>query len=163
MLFMKYPVSLNVVRKLKVSDSIVFTGRFVLLSDAAFQRIINYERAEGLVPDFIKNEIVCFGRIEKNFVKPIPSKKFENFLEKAFLYGVVSVIAFDASLDESIFKRFSRVLFVSESEVRPTSTRILTYADLGEDAVYEIEVERLFMRVAIDSKGNRTSLEVEQS
>lgn len=159
---MKYPVSLNVVRKLKASDLIVFTGKLIVIGEIAFERVINYERAEGLVPDFIKNELICLGRIEKNSVKPIPSKTFERFLEKAFLYGVVSVIAFDTSLDDSAFKRFSRVLFVPESEVRPLSQRILAYADLNQDAVYEIEVERLMMRVAIDSKGNKTSLEVRQ-
>ncbi|AJC74353.1 hypothetical protein AJ81_09390 [Pseudothermotoga hypogea DSM 11164 = NBRC 106472] len=160
MLFIKYPVSLNVVRKLKASDQIVFTGRFVILGEAAFQRIINYERAEGLIPDFIKNELICLGRIEQSFVKPIPSKSCEQFLEKAFLYGAVSVIAFDTNLNETTFRRFSRVLFVPESEIRPISERILAYSDLDQDAVYEVEVERLVMRVAIDSKGNKTSLEV---
>jgi tartrate dehydratase beta subunit/fumarate hydratase class I family protein len=160
MLFVKYPVSLNVVRKLKASDQIVFTGRLVLLGEAAFQRIVNYERAEGLIPDFIKNELICLGRVEQNIVKPIPSKSCEQFLEKAFLYGAVSVVAFDTSLDETAFKRFSRVLFVPESEVRPISQRMVAYADLDQDAVYEIEVERLVMRVAIDSKGNKMSLEV---
>jgi tartrate dehydratase beta subunit/fumarate hydratase class I family protein len=37
---------------------------------------------------------------------------------------------------------------------------MVAYADLDQDAVYEIEVERLVMRVAIDSKGNKMSLEV---
>ncbi|MCS7174945.1 hypothetical protein [Pseudothermotoga sp.] len=160
MIFMKYPLSLNIVRKLKVSDVVSFTGKIVLVGEAAFQRIVNYERAEGLIPDFIKGELVCFGFVEQGLVRGIPAKNCEPFLEKAFLYGATSIIAFDSKIDEALFKKFARVLFVPESEIRPSMQRIIAHVDLDREAVHEIEVSRLIMRVAIDSKGNRTTLEV---
>lgn len=161
MIFIKYPVSLNIIRRLKASDIVSFTGKIVLIGETAFKRIINYERAEGLVPDFIKGELVCFGSIEQNSVKGIPAKNCEPFLEKAFLYGATSIIAFDSKFDDAFFKRFGRVLFVPESEIKPLSQRTVAHVDLGQEAVHEIEVSRLVMRVVIDSRGNKTALEVE--
>lgn len=47
MLVMRYPLSLNVIRRLKPSDLVKYTGRVVVLSRAAFERIVTYEKAEG--------------------------------------------------------------------------------------------------------------------
>ncbi|WP_041081657.1 hypothetical protein [Thermotoga profunda] len=162
MLVIRYPLSLNVLRRLKASDLVKYTGRIIVLSRRAFERIITYEKAEGLVPEYINGELICFGSLQNDSVQLLEIKDHEDFLEKSFLFGVVSVLSKSAKASNFYFKRYARVMFVPTCDVTVKSFRILAHADLKNEAVVEVEVEDLLMRVAIDSKGCTKTVGVDQ-
>lgn len=162
MLVMRYPLSLNVIRRLKASDFVKYTGRIIVLSKTAFERIVTYEKAEGLIPEYINGELICFGSVHNNSVQLLEAKEYEDFLEKSFLFGAVSILSENSKVSNFYFKRYARVMFVPTCDVTVKSFRILAYADLKHEAVMEIETEDLLMRVAIDSKGFTKAVEVDQ-
>jgi len=162
MLVMRYPLSLNVIRRLKVSDLVKYTGRIILLSRSAFERIVTYEKAEGLIPEYMNGELICFGSLQNNSVQLLGAGDYEDLLERCFLFGAVSVLSKNSKVSNFYFKRYSRVMFVPTCDVTVKSFRILAYADLKSEAVAEIEVEDLLMRVAIDSKGSTRAVEVDR-
>lgn len=162
MLVMRYPLSLNVIRRLKASDLVKYTGRIIVLSKTAFERIVTYEKAEGLIPEYINGELICFGSVHNNSVQFLEAKEYEDFLEKSFLFGAVSILSENSKVSNFYFKRYARVMFVPTCDVTAKSFRILAYADLKNEAVMEIETEDLLMRVAIDSKGFTKAVEVDQ-
>ncbi len=162
MLVIRYPLSVNVVRRLKASDLVKYTGRIIVLSRPAFERIVVYEKAEGLIPEYINGELICFGSVQGDSVKLLQAREYEDLLEKAFLFGAVSVLSKDSKISNFYFKRYARAMFVPTCDVTGRSFRILAYADLKNESVMEVEVEDLLMRVAIDSKGCTKALEVDQ-
>ncbi len=162
MLVIRYPLSLNVARRLKASDLVKYTGRMILLSKPAFERALVYEKAEGLIPDYMSGEIICFGRLQNNSAQLLEPVEFEDYLEKSFLFGAVAVLSKNAKINNFNFRRYARVMFVPVSDITIKSSKILAYTDLKNEAVFEVEVEDLLMRVAIDSRGNTKTVEVEQ-
>ncbi len=160
MIVIRYPLSLNVARKLTIKDTVRYSGRIVLVSREAFDRIILYEKAEGLIPEFITGEIVLFGEITPNKLGVVFDENFEPFLEKVFLFGAVGVISNTQNVTNHYFKRFSRVMFVPMSRIEIISERIIAYADLEDKAIREIQVQNLLLRVAVDSQGNIRKVEI---
>ncbi|AEH50611.1 hypothetical protein [Pseudothermotoga thermarum] len=159
MLVIRYPLSLNVARKLTVKDIVKYTGRMILISREAFERIIFYEKAEGLIPEFIMGEIVVFGSITPNKLGVVFEESFEPFLEKIFLFGAVAVVSDVPVVSNHYFKRFARIMFAPVSNIEVLSNRTIAYADLQDKAVREIEVQDLMLRVVIDSEGNTRRVE----
>ncbi len=159
MLVIRYPLSLNVARKLTVKDVVKYSGRIILVSREAFERIVLYEKAEGLVPDFVTGEIVAFGNITPNKLEIVFEENFEPFLEKIFLFGAVGIVSSVLAVSNQHFKRFARIMFTPISNVEVLSQRVISYADLEDKAVREIEVQDIMMRVVIDSQGNTRRVE----
>ncbi|ABV33912.1 MULTISPECIES: hypothetical protein [Pseudothermotoga] len=161
MLVIRYPASLNVIRKLKTSDIVKYTGKLTVLSRQALERIIFYERAEGLIPDFMNGELICFGSIKEGFLNILSARDFEDLFEKIFLFGSVGIISKANSANPFYFKRYGRVMFTAMEKPVAKSFKILAYSDLKSNAVMEVEVEDLLMRVTIDSRGTTKHVEVE--
>lgn len=115
-----------------------------------------------MIPDYINGELICFGSVQDNSVQLLEAREYEDFLEKSFLFGAVSILSKNSKVSSFYFKRYARVMFVPTCDVTFKSFRILAHADLKNEAVVEIEVEDLLMRVAIDSKGSTKTVGVDQ-
>ncbi|MCD6550651.1 MAG: tartrate dehydratase [Thermotoga sp.] len=145
---LRYPVSLNVIRRLTSGDVVHYIGKIVVVDKDTVDIIEKYERSEGIKLYDLTGEIVAVGRFKKNkfFFQEIT----EEILEKLFLMGVNGVIL-NKKLTFSVTKRFSRVLFELLEEMK--GSRKMVYKTPDGKKLEELEVEGLTLRVIQDSSG----------
>ncbi|WP_038054384.1 tartrate dehydratase [Thermotoga sp. Mc24] len=148
MIVLRYPVSLNVIRKLKTGDVVYYTGKIVVMDRSVVDVLEKYEKYEGTKLYDLTGEIVVLGTFRKNQLQF--QEMSEELLEKLFLLGVNGVIL-EKAHPFSATKRFSRVLFEPLEEIR--GTRRMIYKTLDDKKLEELEVERLVLRVVQDSSG----------
>ncbi len=145
MLVIKYPLSWSVAKRLREGDEVRYTGKIVYLSKEALIRMENYMKLEGRYPYDISGEIVYVKEIS-----PI-------FVESIYKLGASAVlIDKNIPVDENtalMVKKYERPLF--ESEKITGEEIVKMYPDLGENALKEIWVESLPMKVAISKRSER--------
>ena len=143
LIVLRYPLSWSVAKKLREGDEVRYYGKIVYVSHRALERMENYYRAEGSFPYDLMGELV--------FVKdgsPL-------FIEDVFKMGASGIVK-EENLSISkeslkLSKRFKRPVF--EAERIDGQESIKLYSDLDDDAVKEIWVDSLKMRVIADSGG----------
>ncbi|RKX35798.1 MAG: hypothetical protein DRP19_04375 [Thermotogae bacterium] len=159
MIVLNYPFSVNVIRKLKLGDKLRYSGKIIVLSPEAIERMLMYSKAEGSFPLTLSGQLVCFGQMEKGEVKMSSIDEMVPLIEKCFLNGAISIVGKYKGLSSYLFKRFGRILITPLEKLRGNS-KVIMYTDLKEKAVHEIEVENIVMKVSIDSRGNTYTVEV---
>jgi tartrate dehydratase beta subunit/fumarate hydratase class I family protein len=145
---LRYPVSLNVIRRLTSGDVVHYIGKIVVVDKEVVDIIEKYEKSEGIKLYDLTGEIVTVGRFDKN--KFFFQEVTEEVLEKLFLMGVSGVVLNKRS-NFPVAKRFSRVLFEPLEEVK--GTRKVVYKTPDGKKLEELEVEGLTLRVIQDSSG----------
>ena len=148
MIVIRYPVSLNVIRKLKTGDVVYYTGKIVVMDRSVVDVLEKYERYEGTKLYDLTGEIAVLGTFRKNKLQF--QEMSEELLEKLFLLGVNGVIL-EKVHPFSATKRFSRVVFEPLEEVM--GTRRVIYKTPDNKKLEELEVEKLILRVVQDSSG----------
>lgn len=143
LIVLRYPLSWGVAKKLKKGDEVRYYGKIVYVSQKALERMENYYKAEGSFPYDLMGELVLI-----KDGSPI-------FIEDVFKMGASGIVKEeDLSISREslkLSKRFKRPFF--ETEVVKGHESVKLYSDLNEDAVKEIWVDSLRMRVIADSGG----------
>ena len=143
MIVLRYPLSWGVAKKLKKGDEVRYYGKIVYVSHRALERMENYYRAEGSFPYDLMGELVLV-----KDGSPL-------FIEDVFKMGASAVLKEEElSISKEslkLTKRFKRPLFETKKVDGQESVKL--YSDLDEDAVKEIWVDSLSMRVIADSGG----------
>lgn len=146
MLVIKYPLSWNVAKRLRIGDKVKYSGKIVYLSYKALLRMENYMKLEGRYPYDIAGEVV--------FVK----ESSPIFLESVYKLGASGVLK-ESNLGISeetkrIISRFERPLF--ETGKVEGQEIVKLYSDLGEEALKEIWVNSLEMEVIASCRGDKS-------
>ncbi|PLV56802.1 tartrate dehydratase [Thermotoga sp. SG1] len=145
---LRYPVSLNVVRRLTSGDVVHYIGKIVVMDKEVVDVIERYEKSEGIKLYDLTGEIAVVGRFDKN--KFLFQEVIEEVLEKLFLMGVSGVILNERT-NFPVAKRFSRVIFEPLEELK--GSRKVVYKTPDGKKLEELEVEGLTLRVIQDSSG----------
>jgi len=153
---LRYPVSINVVKKLKCNDIVKYSGKLVLLSEESLKKLVSYKELEGSYPYDLIGEIILTA-YWKEF--PIFFNPSEEFLENIFSMGAVGVILELRERNLSILRKLSRVVFKPLDEIKG-SVREVLYKELSEKALREIWVDGINLKVILDSKGKYVKSEV---
>ena len=156
MIVLKYPISINIARKLKCNDIVRYSGKLVLLSEESLKKLISYKKLEGSYPYDLIGEIVLPAYWKES---PIFFNPSEEFLENIFNMGAVGVILELNESNLSILRKLSRVVFKPLEEIKGNVKEVL-YKELGEKALREIWVNGINLKVILDSKGKYIKSEV---
>ncbi len=144
MIVLRYPLSWSIARKLREGDEIKYYGKIVFISNRALKRMKNYYKAEGSFPYDLMGELVLIKETSPIFIEDVL---------KMGVSGVVKEKDLNLSKESlNLSRRFSKPFF--EVDRIEGQENVKLYADLEENAVKEIWVDSLPMKVIADSGGN---------
>ena len=141
MLVVRYPLTWGIARKLRKGDEIRYYGKIVYVSRKALERMENYYRAEGSFPYDLMGELVYIREGSPLFIEDVL---------KMGASGIVKEKNLELSGETlKLSERFQRPFF--EVDEIKGEENVKLYADLEEDALKEIWVDSLEMRVIAGS------------
>ncbi len=158
MIVLKYPISANVVKRLKCGDVVRYSGKLVFLSEESLEKMSSYKELEGSYPYDLIGEIVLTAHWKGAPVFFDPS---DEFLEKIFTMGAVGVILELSEKNLRTLRNFSKVVFKPLNEIKGNVREVL-YKELGEKALREIWVDNIALKVILDSRGKYVKSEVKR-
>ena len=162
------PITAEMVKRLKIGDSIMLSGIVYTARDAAHLRMFNSSQ-KGETPPFDYNGAVVFyaGPCPAPPGKPIGSVgpttagRMDAYSPSLIQAGLKIMIGKGNRSPEVIdaIKRFDGLYLIAVGGVAALmakcvrSSQIIAYDDLGTEAIRRLEVENLPLIVAIDSTG----------
>ena len=158
--------------ELKAGDCVFLSGKIYTARDAAHQRLQQlYENGDNLPEgiDFNNALIYYVGPVAAvndeviGPAGPTTAKRMDKYsrfmLEDLNISGMIGKGERDNST-VALIKKHAAVYFAAVGGAAClisksiTAARIVAFADLGMEAIYELEVENMPLIVAVDSKGN---------
>ena len=137
----RYPLTWGIARKLRKGDEIRYYGKIVYVSRKALERMENYYKAEGSFPYDLMGELVYIREGSPLFIEDIL---------KMGASGIVKEKNLELSGETlKLSERFQRPFF--EVDEVKGEENVKLYADLEEDALKEIWVDSLEMKVIAGS------------
>ncbi|WP_448375349.1 FumA C-terminus/TtdB family hydratase beta subunit [Fervidobacterium sp.] len=152
--------------ELKAGQEVKFTGKLLVMRDAAHKRLIEVEKQTGTLPIILEGQIIFYAGPTfsngKMVIGPTTSKRMDGFLEYTLSKGIIATIGKGVRTEEAIeaIKKYRAPYFVAPSgcaaylSERIKDWRIAAFEDLGPEAIYEISVEDFPLIVLIDCNGN---------
>ncbi|ABS60383.1 FumA C-terminus/TtdB family hydratase beta subunit [Fervidobacterium nodosum] len=150
-------------KKLNVGEMFEYTGKLIVMRDAAQKRLVEMEDNGKTLPVELKNALVFYagptfskGNI---IIGPTTSKRMDRFLEFLGRHGVIGTIGKGERTPEGVetIKKYKMIYFVTPSGCaaylgkKIKSWKVVAFEDLGPEAVYEIEVENFPLLVVISA------------
>jgi len=151
---------------LKIGDEVRFTGKLLVMRDAAHKRLIDIEKQTGVLPITLEGQVIfyagptfCNGKM---VIGPTTSKRMDKFLNYTLSKGVVATIGKGRRTPDAIeaIKKHRAPYFVAPSgcaaylSTKIKDWRIAIFEELGPEAIYEITVEDFPLIVATDCNGD---------
>jgi len=167
--YLKTPISSADLQNLKIGDKVLITGKIFTARDAAHQRLMQLLDTGQALPFDIRGAIIYYaGPAPARPGRPIGSvgpttsyrmDKFTPPLLRAGLKGMIGKGERGQNVIDSIVSNQAIYLaavggaaVVAAQAVK--SARLIAFAELGPEAIYELEVEHFPVFVAIDIYGN---------
>ena len=162
------PLTKDIIKKLKVGDEVLLTGRIYTARDAAHKRIYECIKKKKKLPIRLRNNIIYYcGPAPAMPHKaigscgPTTARRMDGFSNLLLAKGLSGMIGKGDRSKETkdAIRKYKGIYFVTiggagaylASKVK--KARIAAYKDLGPEAIYEFLVEDFPVIVAIDSKG----------
>lgn len=162
------PLTQESINKLKCGDVVYITGKIYTARDAAHKRLVDLINNNKELPIDVKNQIIYYvgptpakpGKVIGS-AGPTTSYRMDPFTPMLLELGLKGMIGKGARSDEVIkeIKKHKSVYFSAVGGAAALisksikSARIITYEDLGAEAIRELYVEDFPAIVAIDSNG----------
>jgi len=166
--YLSTPLTEEKIKKLKAGDIIYLSGTVFGARDAAHKRIIESIKQDEKLPVDLKDATLFYtgpaptppGK-KSGSIGPTTSARMDNLTEPMLQCGVKAMIGKGKRSDalKELLKKYKSVYLVSLGGVsaflstKVKNIRVVAYADLGAEAVYEIEVKDLPLFVAYDIYG----------
>lgn len=141
MLVVRYPLTWGIAKKLRKGDEIRYYGKIVYVSRKALERMENYYKAEGSFPYDLIGELVYIKEGSPLFVEDVLKMGASGIVKERDLHLSWETL--------KLSERFQRPFF--EVDEVKGEENVKLYADLEEDALKEIWVDSLEMRVIAGS------------
>lgn len=165
---LKTPLTKSEIQKLKIGQEVFLSGKIFTARDQAHKRLAEVIRKGKQLPVGLKGQIIYYcgptltpkGRVVGS-CGPTTSSRMDEFtpvLLKAGLKGIIGKGSRSQDVIKAI-KKYKAVYFLTYSGCGAllsryvSKKRLVAYADLGPEAIYELEVKDFPLIVAIDSKG----------
>jgi len=163
------PLNSAELTQLKIGDKVTLSGKIYTARDVAHQRLIKLLESGQPLPFKLEGAVIYYagpaparpGR-PVGSVGPTTSYRMDRFTPQLLNAGLKAMIGKGErgrNVTESIVANRAVYLIavggaavVSAQTVR--TARVIAFEDLGPEAIYEMEVERFPVFVAIDTNGN---------
>ncbi len=152
--------------KLKVGDYLEFDGELIVMRDAAQNRLLELKLKGQDFPVNLRGKIVFYagptfanGRM---IIGPTTSKRMDKYLHMLLENGVIATVGKGTRSEHAreLIRKFKAPYFVAPSGCAAylstcvVSWEVLTFEDLGPEAIYRVEVKKFPLVVYIDASGN---------
>ena len=157
------------VRVAKVGETILLSGTIISARDAAHQRIEELFNSKTGIPVSLENMLIYYlgptptreGKIIGS-CGPTSSYRMDNFIETTYKLGSIGSIG---KGERSVFvtglvKKYRAPYLVTFGGASAylagcvTRSKLIAFPDLGTEAIYQLELSRFPVIVAIDIYGN---------
>lgn len=165
---LKTPLTKSEIQKLKIGQEVFLSGKIFTARDQAHKRLVELIRKGKQLPVGLKGQIIYYsgptltpkGRIIGS-CGPTTASRMDKFTPALLKAGLKGMVGKGARSEEAIraIKKYKAVYFLTYAGCGALLSqcvrkkRLVTYADLGPEAIYELEVKDFPLIVAIDSKG----------
>lgn len=156
------------IEKLKIGDEVLLNGKIYTARDQAHKRLVEAIRKGKQLPVGLKGQIIYYcgstltpkGRVIGS-CGPTTSSRMDEFTPVLLKAGLKGMLGKGSRSQEVIkaIKKYKAVYFLTYSGCGAllsryvSKKRLVAYADLGPEGIYELEVKDFPLIVAVDSKG----------
>lgn len=163
-------MKVNEIEKLKIGELLQYTGELIVMRDAAHQRLLELFSKNSQLPVDLNEKIVFYAgpanppkNAKIGAIGPTTSERMDKYLEMIFKLGVLATVGKGKRNDLAVKLciKYKRVYFITPSGAAAylskclKDIRVLAFAELGPEAIYNINVKDFPLMVAIDTSGNQ--------
>ena len=168
MKIIKTPLKNRDLTRLKVSETIIFSGVIYTARDQAHKKLIELIKKRKKLPFTIKNTIIYYCGPTPNpkgktigSCGPTTSNRMDNFAGPLLKRGLLGMIGKGrrSRRVRELIKKYKAVYFLAPSgcgallATKVLSKKLVCFKELGPEAVYQLRVKDFPLIVGIDSKG----------
>lgn len=154
--------------RLKAGDELLLSGFVLTARDQAHKRVVTLIRQKKKLPLDLRGRIIYYcGPTETPRGKiigscgPTTASRMDNFTEPLLKSGLLGMIGKGRRSQKvrKAIKKYKAIYFIAPAGCgaliagKVISKKLLCFADLGPEAIYQLEVKDLPLIVAIDSQG----------
>lgn len=154
----------DVLRNLNPGESVLLSGEIYTARDAAHKRIQNFYEKNGIMPFDIKDKIIFYAgpcpAAEGEVIGPIgptTSARMDKYCELLYSQGLLATLGKGerSTLAKEAIKKYNGKYFTTQGGIAcllercVKSCEIITFEDLGPEAVRKLYVEKLPVKVEI--------------
>ena len=163
------PVDENLVRSLRAGDTVLITGVIYTGRDAAHKRLCELLKKGEPLPVDVKNSIIYYvgptpakpGRAIGS-AGPTSSYRMDPYAEPLMQQGLKVMVGKGSRSEgyKQLLKKYGGVYLSAiggaAASISETIKKceVVTYEDLGAEAIHRLEVENFYAIVTYDSEGN---------
>lgn len=164
------PLEQNIIKSLNAGDEVFISGTIFTARDAAHKRLCSLLKQNSALPLDLSGQIIYYtgpspskpGKKSFGSAGPTTSGRMDRYspalIEKAGLRGMIGKGTRDSTVIDSI-KTFGCIYFSAIGGAGALLAQsikkheIVCYEDLGPEAIYKLDVEKMPAIVTIDSAG----------
>ncbi|MFH1281172.1 MAG: FumA C-terminus/TtdB family hydratase beta subunit [Candidatus Omnitrophota bacterium] len=162
------PIDLNKIKLLKAGQEVFLSGTIYTARDQAHKRMIEAIKGGKRLPFELKGAVIYYcGPTQTSKGKvigscgPTTSSRMDIFTNPLLIKGLGGMIGKGSRSREvsGAIKKYKRIYFITYAGCGALlskyvkSAKIVTYGDLGPEAILKLEVENFPLIVAIDTNG----------
>lgn len=165
---LKTPLSKSEIQKLKIGQEVFLSGKIYTARDQAHKRLVETIHKHRKLPFDLKGQIIYYCGPARTppgkaigSCGPTTSSRMDGFTLPLLKAGLRGMIGKGSRCQEVInaIKKYKAVYFLAYSGCGAllsrcvSKKRLVAYAGLGPEAIYELEVKDFPLIVAVDAKG----------
>jgi fumarate hydratase subunit beta len=165
----KLPLTKETIARLKAGDEVLLSGVIFTARDAAHKRLHDIIAKGKVLPLNLKEACIYYAGptparpgMASGSCGPTTSSRMDAFTPELLQLGLKGMIGKGDRSPEvrKAIKRYGCVYFLATGGIgallstKVNASRAILFADLGPEAIYEMEVVDFPLIVGIDSKGN---------
>ncbi len=154
----------NEIKKLKAGEWIKYSGPVITIRDASQAKLMELHKNEKRMPFSLNKRVVLYAApamSKEVIIGPTTSTRMDTGLEFLLKHGVTSTIGKGKRSSHAVelIKKYQAPYFILMSGVSAYLSsffkkgKIITFKELGPEAVYEFTTSELLLITAIDAEG----------
>ena len=162
------PLDSSIIKRLKIGEEVLLSGKIYTARDQAHKRLVEAIHKQQKLPIDLRGQIIYYCGPARTppgkaigSCGPTTSSRIDEFTLPLLEAGLKGMIGKGSRCQEVInaIKEYKAVYFLAYSGCGALLSRcvskksIVAYADLGPEAIYELEVKDFPLMVAVDAKG----------
>lgn len=163
----KTPLEASEIGELKVGQWVGLSGDLIVMRDAAHKRLLHSSNPAAELPIKLEGQVIFYAGPTasitegKGVIGPTTSSRLDKYVEGMLKLGVKGFLGKGPRNVKTgeLLKKYRAVYFVTVGGAAALlskfvkDAKIITYPDLGPEAIYQLKVAEFPVLVACDSKG----------
>lgn len=162
------PLDSSIIKRLKIGEEVLLSGKIYTARDQAHKRLVEAIHKQQKLPIDLRGQIIYYCGPARTppgkaigSCGPTTSSRIDEFTLPLLEAGLKGMIGKGSRCQEVInaIKEYKAVYFLAYSGCGALLSQcvskksVVAYADLGPEAIYELEVKDFPLMVAVDAKG----------